>query len=116
EILADRFFQKVVLADPRMKVERIYQGSTRELQLGVDYRLTAQLGFIEFTERLLEGEEVRVTYPTTDGEIVVERAVFLVRKEQTPSRTQRTSVVTFNPTGREVATNPHRTVLRDPKS
>ena len=89
------------------------------LTQNVDYRLQPRLAFVEFTERLLAGEEVLVTYIPLDASdtplpIREERASFLIRKETTTPtpRTAVTSKLFFNPLQRTVATNPPAVVYR----
>lgn len=79
------------------------------LTLGTDYQLQSPLGFIEFSSRMLESEEVYLTYAIIDENekvLVSERGAFLVRKELTESHPIPTSLLSFNPLGREVASNP----------
>jgi hypothetical protein len=188
EVLADRYFQSLVLVDPNMKVERILALGTisnaprlviapqwitkvrfryasgaysnapiilpestafsnpslmttgqveihatsgevnfalvdvtaggvvywmRTLTSGTDYKLNAALGFIQFTDRMMEREEGIVTYiPTSTGVQVVEPMTFLVRKEVAQARTAITNKVSFNPDGHKVATTPPSSVWR----
>lgn len=189
EIMADRFFQEVLIVDPNTKVERIrslgtitnsprlqvsldsvsasrfrYGTSTfsstvtvvandgaftapaslpsgsveisqttgnlnfsnndvlagglvfwvRRLTQNKDYRIQPALGFIEFTDRFLAGEEALITYTSTsDTSTVIEEPVtFLVRKEQVQDHPIPVSTVSFNPTGHRVATNPPPQVFR----
>lgn len=83
---------------------------SRTLELGIDFRLQAPLGFIEFVERMLEKEEIHVTYAVFDSNnvktIVTERGVFEIRKEITQDHSTPTSTLFFNPLGREVASSP----------
>lgn len=85
------------------------------LTLITDYRVQPQLGFIDFNDRLLQSEEVFVTYAVLDSSnnkvIVQERATFAVRKEVTVHPAV-TSTIPFNPLGREVATTPPARVFR----
>lgn len=85
-----------------------------KLTQGSDYRISAILGLIQFTERMFSNEEVLLTYTSTsDPSIVIEeRATFLVRKEQSGAHPVPVSTVTFNPTGHEVASNPPPKVYR----
>ncbi len=75
------------------------------LTLGSDYSLQPPLGFVQLTERMLALEEALVTYKNSDGNVVQERATFLVRKEKLVHSTP-TSIMNFNPGGREVSANP----------
>lgn len=81
----------------------------RTLTLGADYRIQAGLGFIELTERMLEQGELFVTYAVFDDDgnkvIVEERGAFIVRKELHNTLAP-SSVIPFNPLGREVADLP----------
>lgn len=87
---------------------------------GTDFTVTAALGFIGLTRRLLAREEVLVSYRTADattglpGPVQEERAGFSVAKElTTPTpRGVVTNEVFFNPTGRTVAPNPPPRVNR----
>lgn len=88
----------------------------RTLVLGTDFRLQTPLGYIEFTERLLEREEVQVTYAVVNDsdvkEVVTERGTFLVRKELTQSHPTPTNTLSFNPLGREIASVPSPSAFR----
>lgn len=193
EILADRFFEEVILIDPSTKVERVrflgaadnsprlnipfaYVSSSgfrfgpalsntfatvvlvpdnssftapptgtvqisedtgdlnfaaadlgtdifwmRELEINVDYQLSAGLGLIQFTDRMLALEEVIVTYttappstdpPTVPGPPVQEYGRFLIRKEITQPHPAPTSTLTFNVAGLDVASDPSPAVFR----
>lgn len=83
---------------------------SRTLEVGTDYRLQPPLGFIEFTDRMLEQEEVFITYVVLDdnsNEVTVqERGAFIVRKEVTADHPSPTNTLSFNPLGREVASDP----------
>lgn len=79
--------------------------SVRTLVLGRDYALQPPLGFVQLTERLLQSEECRVTYKTSDGTVLQERATFLVRKEKLDHPVP-TSTLSFNSAGLEVAASP----------
>ena len=89
---------------------------SRELALGVEYTLQPGLGFIEFSERMLENEEIYLTYAVFDDDgnkvVIEERGVFLVSKELTQPHPTPTSTLFFNPDGREVASNPVASVYR----
>ena len=95
---------------------------SRRLTLTVDYQIQPQIGLIAFTQRLLQNEEVLLTYtqmppyttpPTPPGPpFVGERGTFLVRKELTQPHPVPTSTLYFNPTGHSVATNPPPAVFR----
>lgn len=88
----------------------------RTLELGADFRIQPSLGFIEFVERLLEKEEVHVTYAVLDSNdektIVSERGTFLVRKEITQDHPTPTNTLFYNPLGREVAPSPSPAAFR----
>jgi len=89
----------------------------RSLTPGVDYKLTAPLGFFEFTDRFMSDEEGRVEYVsvnTDTGETtsVVEPMTFLIRKELAQPRTVVTDTVLFNPSGRNIAPDPAPAVFR----
>jgi hypothetical protein len=77
---------------------------------GVDYRLQPALGFIEFAERMLEREEVLLRYATLEDDgtktTVDEQGSFLIPKERVQAHPAPTSVLSFNPAGRPVATSP----------
>jgi hypothetical protein len=80
---------------------------------GKDYRISSTLGFIEFTERMLTGEEGLVTYTTPNTpDVVVEPITFLVRKEQVQPHPAPVSTVTFNPDHHRLALNPPPRVFR----
>lgn len=89
---------------------------SREQVLGSDYSLQPVLGFISFTERFLENEEVFITYVNVDSNgirtIIEERGRFLVRKEESQPHPFQTSTVSFNPSGRELAGTPIVRVFR----
>ncbi len=88
----------------------------RFLRRKVDYKLTPELGFFDFTDRFLSREEALITYRQlvdgVAGDTIEERATFIVRKELLPARTAPTSVVTFNPNGHQVADDPFPAVFR----
>jgi hypothetical protein len=94
----------------------------RKLTLGTDYQVQPALGFITFAQRMLANEEILLTYveappitspPTPPAPpIVGEPGTFLVRKELTQPHPSPTSVLTFNPTGKTVASNPAPKVYR----
>jgi hypothetical protein len=83
---------------------------SRTLELGVDYQLQPPLGTVQFTQRMLENEEVYLAYAVLDEDSnqipVEERGTFIVRKELTADHPSPTSTLSFNPLGREVAENP----------
>jgi len=83
----------------------------RELELGTEYTLQPELGFIELAERMLELGEIFVTYKDSDGNLIEERGTFLVRKEDVPHAVP-TATMTFNPLGRETAELPLPKVYR----
>lgn len=121
EVLADRYFDEVVLVDPSTKVERVYEGVARTLTPKVDYQLQAELGLVQFSDRLLTGEQARITYtvkppytmPATEpGGPVTEYARFLIRKEVTLEHPLPTSTLKFNPAGLIVASEPAPAVFR----
>lgn len=102
------------VADLGVPVSRV-----RILARGADYRITPGLGFVELVERLLAGEEMRITYRTVDqaglpSAPITERVGFLVPKEVTAPtpRPAVTNQVAFNPTGRTVAPVPAPFVYR----
>jgi len=82
---------------------------------GVEYRIEPRLGFIQTIERLLAMDELFLTYTSLQEDppvtIIEERATFLVRKEVV-SHPIPTSVMSFNPLGREIAINPSPAVFR----
>lgn len=92
-----------------------------ELIPKVDYILSAGLGLIQFTDRMLSLEEVIVTYrtappstdpPTPPGSVIQEYGTFLIRKEVTQSHPTPTSTLEFNVAGLPVATSPAPAVFR----
>ena len=94
---------------------------SRTLEPKVDYKLSAELGLIQFTDRMLALEEVRVTYtteppstdpPTDPDPPVQEYGRFLVRKEVTQDHPTPTSTLYFNPDGLDVASIPTPSVFR----
>ncbi len=95
---------------------------SRRLALGIDYQVQPQLGLIQLSTRLLTGEETLLTYttappnttpPTPPGPPTVgERGTFLVRKELTQPHPTPTTTLFFNPTGKQVASNPPPKVYR----
>jgi len=88
----------------------------KTLTIGTDFLVNAQLGFIEFTDRMLENEEVFLTYARINDDdekvIIEERGVFIVRKELTADHPVPTATLSFNPLGREVATVPSPKAFR----
>ena len=80
---------------------------------GVNYRMSPDLGLIQFTERLLALDEVLVTYASAlDPTVYIEeRGTFLVRKEVTIHATP-SSTIPFNPSGRTVSSIPQPSVFR----
>jgi len=93
----------------------------RALTPKTDYQLSAGLGLIQFTDRMLALEEVLVTYttappsttpPTLPGPPVQEYATFLIRKEVTQDHPSPTSTLSFNTAGLPVASNPPPAVFR----
>lgn len=111
EVLVDRFWREVPRVDPNTSVTRINGASTTVLQIGVGYEIQPGTGFIEFTERMLEDEEVLLNYVTFDDDgnkvpVVGERGAFLVSKEVVQPHPVTTSILSFNPEGKEVASEP----------
>ena len=89
----------------------VYCGHT--LVMGTDYQITAELGLISFTDRMLEREEGLITYvPTSTESLTTERMSFLVRKELTQAHTAPISVLYFNPNGHICASAPAPAVYR----
>lgn len=106
----------------------------KRLALSVDYQAQPQLGLIQFTQRLLQDEEVLLTYtqapPPPDLTIPMansnaapappavptlypnERGAFLVRKELTQPHPTPTTTLFFNPKAKTVATTPPARVFR----
>lgn len=91
-----------------------------KLTQGKDYRISADLGAFQLTERLLAYDELLLTYPSladnpdtsvTPLVLTTERATFLVRKELT-THPLGTSTIPFNPMGRMVASTPTPQVFR----
>ena len=90
--------------------ENIGQGAywVKELKPKVDFTLSAGLGLIQFTERMMQLEEVLVTYttappstdpPTLPGPPIQEYASFLIRKEVTEDHPSPTTTLKFNTVG-----------------
>ena len=89
----------------------VYCGHT--LEMGVDYQITAELGLISFTDRMLEREEGLITYvPSSTGILTTEKMRFLVRKELAQPHPTPTSVLQFNPYQHLVADAPIASVYR----
>ena len=89
----------------------VYCGHT--LAMGTDYQITAELGLIAFTDRMLEREEGLITYvPSATGTLTTEKMCFLVRKELTQAHPTPTSVLSFNPYRHFVADVPVPAVFR----
>ncbi len=93
----------------------------KELTPKTEYIISAGLGLIQFSDRLLSLEEVLVTYttappstdpPTSPGPPVQEYATFLIRKEVTQPHPSPTSTLSFNVAGLPIATNPSPAVFR----
>jgi len=82
----------------------------RTMTLGADYQLQPANGFIQLTERMLELEQIVVTYTVLDENdekvVIEERGSFIVRKELTEDHPNPTDTLYFNPLAREVAENP----------
>lgn len=86
----------------------------KKLTQGSEYIIEPVLGLIQTTERLLSLDELFLTYTSTDEDfpgVIEERATFLVRKELT-NHPVATSLINFNPLGREVALEPPPSVYR----
>ena len=120
EILADRYFQLVQFIDPHVVVQLVRNSVTTTLVQGKDYIVSGGLGTFQTTFRLLSGDQINLTYPSsqdnpdptvTNPILTYERGTFLHRKELTVHATQ-TSVIPFNPTGLTVAPNPVPVVFR----
>jgi hypothetical protein len=90
--------------------------SVQTMLPGSEYRLQRELGFIEFAERMLEREEVLLHYVALEQDgsktSVEEQGVFLVPKERVREHPAPTSVLNFNPLGRQVASIPAPTAFR----
>ena len=91
--------------------------AVKTLVFTVDYQMNPMLGLISLTQRMLQNEELLITYigtnPTSNAlEPVIEPAVFLVRKELTQPHPIPTNVLKFNPLGRPVASTPAPSVWR----
>ena len=86
----------------------------RTLTQNVDYTITPQFGTIRFVDRFLALEEALVQYTSTNDptKVIVEPAVFLVRKELTQPHPTPTNTLSFNPLGRTVAQVPSQNVFR----
>jgi len=93
----------------------------RELVPKVDYTMSAGLGLIQFTDRMLSLEEILVTYttqppstdpPTSPDPPVQEYGTFLIRKEVTQDHPLPTSTLSFNIAGLDVADDPVPAVFR----
>jgi hypothetical protein len=111
ETTADRYWREVPRIDPNTEVKRVVGAVPTTLTLGVDYEIQPGTGFIEFTERMLEDEEVLISYAYIDDNgnkvpVTDERGVFLVSKELTQDHPTPTSTLFYNPEGKEVATEP----------
>lgn len=83
------------------------------LQRDLEYRISPELGVVQFVERLLAQDEVLLTYVSAldPSAVIEERGRFLVRKEVT-SHPEVTSTISFNPLGRTVAQEPPPAVFR----
>ena len=94
----------------------IYQVIRLRQQL--DYRLTAGLGLVTYTDRALTDDEGLITYvpvDETNGTTLpqtTEAATFLVRKEVTQDHPSPTTKLQFNPAGKRVASTPLPAVFR----
>jgi hypothetical protein len=120
DVLADRYFQKVQFTDPHVVVQLVRESVTTDLIQGKDYIVSAGLGTFQTVVRLLSGDQINLTYPSSqdnpdatvlDPILTNERGTFLHRKELTVHATA-TSVIPFNPAGLTVASNPAPTVYR----
>lgn len=120
EVLADRYFQKVVFTDPHVVVQLVRDSVVTNLVQGKDYIVSKDLGTFQTTVRLLSGDQINLTYPSSQDNsdpnvlnpvLTTERGTFLHRKELTVHATS-TSVIPFNPAGLTVATNPAAVVYR----
>ena len=85
---------------------------SKTLTLGTEYLIQPPLGFVQLSERMLELEEVFITYKNGDGDLVQERASFPVRKEVVQPHPVATSILSFNPLGREIAADPSPRAFR----
>lgn len=86
--------------------------SVLSLRRDIEYRISPELGVVQFVERLLAGDEALLTYVSAlDSSVVEERGRFLIRKEVT-SHPEITSTIPFNPQGRTVASTPTPSVFR----
>ena len=120
EVLADRFFQQIQLPEPHVTVTLVRNSVPTALVLGKDYQVSGGLSTFQTTARLLGGDQIFLTYPSSQDNpdptvlnpiITNEHSAFLVRKE-IATHTVNPSVLTFNPKGRTVATNPAPAVFR----
>lgn len=120
EVLADRYFQQVQFIDPHVVVQLVRNSIPTTLVQGKDYIVSKDLGTFQTTFRLLNGDQINLTYPSSQDNpdptvlnpvLTNERGTFLHRKELTV-HTSPTSTIPFNPTGLTVAANPAPTVYR----
>jgi hypothetical protein len=120
EILADRYFQLVQFIDPHVVVQLVRNSITTTLVQGKDYIVSGGLGTFQTTFRLLSGDQINLTYPSSQDNpdptvlnpiLTYERGTFLHRKELTVHNSP-TSVIPFNPAGLTVASNPAPVVYR----
>ena len=120
EVLADRYFQQVQFLDPHVVVQLVRNSVSTNLVQGKDYIVSKDLGTFQTVIRLLSGDQINLTYPSSQDNpdptvpnlvLTTERGTFLHRKELTVHTTE-TSVIPFNPKGLTVATNPAATVYR----
>ena len=120
EVLADRYFQQVQFIDPHVVVQLVRDSVPTNLVQGVDYIVSGGLGTFQTVTRLLSGDQINLTYPSSQDNpdptvlnpvLTNERGTFLHRKELTVHATS-TSVIPFNPTGLTVASNPTPVVYR----
>lgn len=118
EVLADRYFQLVQFIDPHVVVQLVRNNVTTILVQGKDYIVSGGLGTFQTTFRLLSGDQINLTYPSSQDNpdstvlnpiLTNERGTFLHRKELAAHTTP---LMTFNPTGLTVAPNPTPVVFR----
>ena len=89
--------------------------SVLELRQQVDYTISPELGFVQYTERALTGDEGVITYVPSSADPpnpIEERVLWLVRKEISQPHPTPTNVVTFNPNGYQVTDNPIPAIFR----
>lgn len=69
-----------------------------------EYTLQGKLGFVLFRDRLQANEEVLIRY--NNGAVVEEYAAFLIRKELVQPHPAPTSILSFNPLNKPIASKP----------